>query len=59
MGRSTGRWEGNTLVVQTRDIDWRYVDDVGTPHSKEVVINERCTLSEEGTDLRTSCRSGA
>ena len=51
MGRSTGRWEGNTLVVQTRDIDWRYVDDVGTPQSEEVVINERFTLSEDGTDL--------
>lgn len=51
MGRSTGRWEGSTLAVQTRDIDWRYVDDVGTPQSEEVVINERFTLSEDGTDL--------
>ncbi len=51
MGHSVGRWEDNALVVQTRDIDWRYVDDVGTPQSEEVVINERFTLSEDGTDL--------
>ena len=51
MGRSTGRWEGNTLVVDTRDIEWGYVDDVGTPQSEDVVINERFILSEDGTDL--------
>ena len=51
MGRSVGRWEGNTLVVETRDIAWRYVDDVGTPQSEGAVINERFTLSEDGTDL--------
>ena len=51
MGRSVGRWEGNTLFVETRDIDWRYVDDIGTPQSEDVVINERFILSEDGTDL--------
>ena len=51
MGRSVGRWDGNSLVVETREIDWRYVDDVGTPQSEGAVINERFTLSEDGTDL--------
>jgi len=51
MGRSVGRWEGETLVVETTDIDWRYVDDLGTPQSEDVVINERFSLSEDGTDL--------
>lgn len=51
MGRSVGRWEGETLVVETTDIDWRYVDDLGTPQSEGVVINERFSLSEDGTDL--------
>jgi len=51
MGRSVGRWDGRTLVVETTDIDWRYVDDLGTPQSEDVVINERFTLSPDGTDL--------
>ncbi len=51
MGRSFGRWEDRTLVVRTTDIDWRYVDDLGTPQTEDVVIDERFTLSEDGTEL--------
>ena len=51
MGRSVGRWEDGVLVVETTDIDWRFVDDLGTPQSESVVINERFSLSEDGTDL--------
>ncbi|HSG66966.1 MAG TPA: DUF6152 family protein [Gammaproteobacteria bacterium] len=51
MGRSTGRWEGRTLVVETRDTDWRYIDDLGTPQSEDAVIVERFTLSADGTEL--------
>ena len=51
MGRSVGRWEGDTLVVRTTDIDWRYLDDLGTPQSEDVVIDERFWLSNDGTDL--------
>lgn len=51
MGRSVGRWEDRTLVVRTTDIAWRYVDDLGTPQSEDVVIDERFTLSEDGTEL--------
>ena len=56
MGRSVGRWEGRTLVIETTDIDWRYVDDLGTPQSEDVVIEERFTLSEDGTDLFWNAR---
>lgn len=56
MGRSVGRWEGRTLIVETRDIDWRYVDDLGTPQSEDVVISERFTLSADGTDLAWEAR---
>ena len=51
MGRSVGRWEGRTLVVETTDMDWRYVDDLGTPQSEDAVIEERFTLSEDGVRL--------
>ena len=40
MGRSVGRWEGRSLVVETTDMDWRYVDDLGTPQSEDAVIEE-------------------
>lgn len=56
MGRSVARWEGRTLAVETTDIDWRYVDDLGTPQSEDVVINERFTLSPDGTDLAWEAR---
>lgn len=51
MGRSVGRWEGRTLVVETADMDWRYVDDLGTPLSEDAVIEERFTMSEDGVRL--------
>ena len=56
MGRSVGRWEGRTLVVATTDMDWRYVDDLGTPQSEDAVIEERFTLSEDGVRLDWTAR---
>ena len=56
MGRSVGRWEGRTLVVETTDMEWGYVDDLGTPQSEDAVISERFTLSADGTDLAWDAR---
>ena len=56
MGRSVGRWEGSTLVVETSDMDWRYVDDLGTPQSEDAVIEERFTMSEDGVRLDWEAR---
>ena len=42
MGYSTGRWEGDTLVVETigfKDRTW--LDFAGTPHSESLKITER------------------
>lgn len=56
MGRSVGRWEGRTLIVETADMDWRYVDDLGTPQSEDAVIDERFTMSEDGVRLDWEAR---
>ncbi len=47
LGYSTGRWEGNSLVVTTTDIDWPYFDDAGTPQSPLISSVERFTLSDD------------
>jgi hypothetical protein len=46
-GYSVGRWEGDTLVVETTNIDWMYFDDRGTPLSDAVQVVERFTLMGE------------
>ncbi len=56
MGYSTGRWNENTLIVETTDIGWRYIDDLGTPQSEDVVITEHFTLSQDGTSLSWEAR---
>ena len=50
-GYSVGRWEGDTLVVDTGRIDFPYLDDLGTPMSEQVRMHERFTLSEDGNRL--------
>ena len=51
LGLSVGRLEGNTLIVETTDIDFPWLDGVGTPMSPEAEILERYTVNEDGTRL--------
>ena len=51
LGYSTGRWEGETLVVTTTRISWPFFDSVGIPQSEAAVLVERYTPSEDGTRL--------
>ncbi len=51
LGYSVGRWEGSTLVIETTQIDWPYLDDKGAPQSENVEIVERFTLSEDETRI--------
>ncbi|MEP6962885.1 MAG: hypothetical protein ABI995_12455 [Acidobacteriota bacterium] len=42
MGYSTGKWDGDTLVVQTTGFNDRtWLDDVGHPHSEAMNVTER------------------
>ena len=42
MGHSTGRWDGDTLVVDSVALDSRsWVDKFGYPHSEEMRLQER------------------
>ncbi|MBT5031414.1 MAG: hypothetical protein HOM55_03860 [Proteobacteria bacterium] len=51
MGYSVGRWQENTLLVTTSDVEYPFFDDVGTPQSPDAQISERFTLSADGTRL--------
>ncbi|OFW05040.1 MAG: hypothetical protein A3I61_19205 [Acidobacteria bacterium RIFCSPLOWO2_02_FULL_68_18] len=50
MGDARGRWEGNTLVVETRNLrDWTWFDSKGTLHSDEMTLVERYTYVDGDT----------
>ncbi len=51
LGYSIGRWDGQTLVVETSRVNWPYFDDIGTPQSEAVEIVERFTLSADEQSL--------
>ncbi len=50
MGDSVGRWEGNTLVIETTKLnDKTWLDRRGLPHSDQLRVIER--ISREGDEL--------
>jgi hypothetical protein len=50
MGHSVGRWEGNTLVVETTNInDWDWFDYTGTFHTDAMSLSERFTVVDANT----------
>jgi Family of unknown function (DUF6152) len=51
LGRSKGRWDGDTLVVTTSRIDWPYFDPSGIPQGPSSTIVERFTPTGDGTRL--------
>lgn len=52
LGYSVGHWEGDdTLVVDTSQVDFPYLDDEGTPMSGNAEMIERFTISEDGGRL--------
>ena len=51
-GYSTGRWEDDTLVVTTINIDWSWFDQTGIPQTDALKLVERFTPSVDGSVLR-------
>ena len=51
LGYSTGRWDGDTLVVRTTNVSWPFFDSVGIPLSEAVEIVERFIPSDDGSRL--------
>ena len=50
MGDARGRWEGNTLVVETTNLnDWDWFDYTGTFHSDAIGLVERFTFVDANT----------
>ncbi len=50
MGDSRGRWEGNTFVVETSNLnDWDWFDYTGTFHSGAMTLVERFTIADAKT----------
>lgn len=50
-GHSVGRWEGESLVVTTTDIDWPWFDQSGVPQSEALRLVEKFSVSEDGQHL--------
>jgi hypothetical protein len=54
-GESIGRYEGDTLVVDTIGLNDRtFVDGFGTPHTKELHVIERFRLTDGGKVLEAN-----
>src|SRR5690606_349842 len=52
MGESVGRWEGDTLVIETIGLHRNTVlDRDGLPHSRDMRITERLRLLDGGRQL--------
>jgi hypothetical protein len=51
LGYSVGHWEDNTLVVRTTNINAPYFNRVGVRQSADVVVDERFTVSDDGSRL--------
>lgn len=49
-GTSSGRWEGNTLVIDTANFNGKqWLDDSGLPQSKDMRVTERITRIDTDT----------
>jgi hypothetical protein len=50
-GYSVGAWRDGVLVIKTSLVNWPYFDQIGTPLSENVQVEERYKLSDDQTRL--------
>jgi hypothetical protein len=50
-GHSVGRWDGRTLVVETRQVENRYLTETGVPQGPDASFVERFTPTTDGSRL--------
>ena len=51
LGHSTGRWDGDDLIVDTHSVDWYHFNSNGIPQSPQARFQERFSLSGDGANL--------
>jgi hypothetical protein len=51
VGTSTGKFDGKTLVVETRGADYKFFNATGIPVDSAARYDERFTLSDDGSRL--------
>jgi len=52
LGFSVAKWDGDTLVIDSAGFrDITLLDDSGLPHSEDLHLTERYTLSKDGKEL--------
>ena len=49
-GHAIGRWDGDTLVIETSLLDGRVVDLLGTPKSDAMTLEERYSIDTDGNE---------
>ena len=54
VGYSTGRWDGDTLIVDTTHVDWPYWSEIPVPQSDQTSYLERFSISDGGRTLHHS-----
>ena len=54
LGRSVGRWDGDTLIIETTDISYPHFDKTGIPQTAAVHYEERFSVSADGSRLNYS-----
>jgi len=48
MGHSIGWWDGDTLVIETTDVENGYLRPQGYPHTSDAIFTQRDSLMDDG-----------